>query len=372
MNRMLLLITLVGLASCSHAICETEGSEEVGPASPGIVLGYIPSWNEIDYQELPWDRMTHAAHAFVGAKEDGSLVPNDGVPDAQLAKAAHEHGVKLLLSIGGAASDAYLNPMAHNPESLQRFIVGMIEAVEANDYDGIDLDWEHPETDQANQGYVRLMTGLRAALDGLSEKHDGRAYLLTAAVNGWRSDVEGEVFAANCDFVNVMTYDIIGPWSNYLGHAARLTVSDTDIQNDSNLSIETAMKFWSQTKGVPREKLLVGLPFYARGFRDLKPYSVNEELSAELHTIYLYNELAPKLDQGWTRQWSAENKVPWMTSPSGDESIGYDDPESIAGKVRWAQDHGYGVIIWAIGQDRLQDGSYPLMQAISDELAQNK
>jgi len=371
MNHTLTVIVLIGLTACSWACAESQDTQHT-EITPGVVLGYIPGWNEIEYSDLPWGQMTHAAHAFVGANEDGSLVFQEGVPDAKLAAAAHEHGVKLILSIGGAGSDAYLNPMAQDPASLSRFIAEVIEAVRANDYDGIDLDWEHPESDVANEGYTRLLTGLRAALDGLGEQQGGRRYLLTAAVNGWRFGVPGEVFAENCDFINVMTYDIIGPWSNYLGHHARLTASPTDIRSGSDLSIESAMAFWSQTQGVPAEKLLVGLPFYARGFRELTPYSVVEEKQAELHTIYLYNELAEKLEQGWTRQWHAENQVPWMTAPDGGESVGFDDPESIATKVRWARDHGYGVMIWAIGQDRLQDGTYPLMQAISDELRRDQ
>ena len=371
MNHTLTAIALIGLSACSCVLGDSDETAQAEDA-PGIVLGYIPGWNEIDYMDLPWEQMTHAAHAFVGANEDGSLAPQDGVPDPQLAMAAHEHGVKLILSIGGAASDVYLNPMAQSPDSLSRFIGEVIEAVRANDYDGIDLDWEHPQTEQAQEGYARLLKGLRAALDDLSKQNGGRPYLLTTAVNGWRFGVPGEVFTENCDFVNVMTYDIIGPWSNYLGHHARLTASQTDINNGSDLSIESAMLFWSQTKGVPAEKLLVGLPFYARGFRELTPYSVVEEKNSELHTIYIYSELAKKLEQGWTRQWNVENRAPWMTSPDGGESVGFDDPESIAGKVRWARDHGYGVMIWAIGQDRLSDGSYPLIQAVSDEMLWDK
>lgn len=366
MTRMIVATMLIGMMTCSCGYAETSELPADEQNSSTVVLGYIPGWNEIPYDELPWDRMTHAAHAFMGCDEEGGLVPHEPtVPDPLLAEAAHKHGVKLILSIGGAASDTYLDPMARNPESLERFIKGVVQAVEVNNYDGIDLDWEHPETDQANQGFVKLLKGLRAALDELSNKHEGRPYLLTAAVNGWRFGVDGDVFAEYCDFVNVMTYDIAGPWSDYLGHGARLTASDSDISNGSGLSVETAMEFWSKDKGVPREKLLVGLPFYARGFRGLEPYTVVDEKNPELHSIYLYSEIAPRLQQGWTRHWNVENQVPWMSSPSGDEWVGYDDPQSIEVKTRWAREQGYGVIIWAIGQDRLQDGSYPLMDAIS-------
>ena len=369
MNQMILATVAIGLLTCSCGLAETDGPVSGESQTPAVVLGYIPGWNQIPYDQLPWDRMTHAAHAFVGADAEGALVPHDpGVPDPLLAEAAHKHGVKLILSIGGAGSDAYLDPLARDPESLGRYIRNIVQAVEDNHYDGVDLDWEHPETEQANRGYVRMLSGLRAALNELSEKHNGRAYLLTAAVNGWRFGVDGEVFARNCDYVSVMSYDITGPWSDYLGHGASLTASDTDIRLGPGLSVETAMAFWSQDKGVPREKLLVGLPFYARGFRDLEPYSVVDQRDPDLHTIYLYSELVPKVEQGWVRHWNDENQVPWMSSPKGDEWVGYDDPQSIRTKTRWAREHGYGLIIWAIGQDRLPDGSYPLMDAVSEGL----
>jgi len=253
------------------------------------------------------------------------------------------------------------------PDALERYISEVTEAIVENDYDGVDLDWEHPETTEAIRGYTSILEGLRKALDELGEQQ-GRQYLLTVAVNGWRFGVPGEVFAANADLVNVMTYDMAGPWSHYLGHHARLKAAETDEQHGEGLSIITAMEFWSQTMGIPRGRLLVGLPFYARGFEQMEPFSVVEEKNEELHKTYLYNELAALEEQGWTRQWNDTNQTPWLISPTGDAAIGYDDAQSIGAKVRWAQDHGHGVMIWAIGQDRLADGSYPLMQAVTDSM----
>ena len=67
-------------------------------------------------------------------------------------------------------------------------------------------------------------------------------------------------------------------------------------------------------------------------------------------------------ENGFTRHWSAEAKVPWLFNPATGVWIGYDDPESVRAKAAFARDKALGgVMIWELGAD---DGS--LLRAIHE------
>jgi chitinase len=66
------------------------------------------------------------------------------------------------------------------------------------------------------------------------------------------------------------------------------------------------------------------------------------------------------LDTHYVRHWDANAQVPWLYDSTSGTWISYDDPQSVAAKVRYVREHGLsGVVIWELGGD---DGA--LMRAI--------
>ncbi|NQV36110.1 MAG: hypothetical protein HQ515_25690, partial [Phycisphaeraceae bacterium] len=77
-----------------------------------------------------------------------------------------------------------------------------------------------------------------------------------------------------------------------------------------------------------------------------------------------YHKLHSLIKDGWTCSWDDETQNPWITSPEGDYVHSYDNEKSLAIKTRWAIQQDYrGVFFWEIKQDRLEDGSNPLLEA---------
>ena len=87
--------------------------------------------------------------------------------------------------------------------------------------------------------------------------------LLTAAVTADAPtvdqgyDVTG--MAKYLDYVNVMTYDFHGDWEHQTGENSPLFSSD-----DYNAAF--AMNYWAQ-KGMPKQKLLMGIATYGYGWK---------------------------------------------------------------------------------------------------------
>lgn len=365
---MVTLMTFCLAIGNESARAQSQAAAPLRRQEPPILLAYLPGWRELNLDAVPWDHLTHLCHAFVRGTPEGELVTSANLPSRELTDRAHRAGVQVLLSIGGARSDGYLNPIAADPDRLARFVSQVVKIVEDNGYDGVDLDWEHPDSESSAQGMIDMVRALRGAL-GECQAGTGKRYLFTAAVTGeWAyRHIPTEVFRDHFDFLNVMTYDLAGSWSRYAGHHAPLGLS-SQAKEVGAKSIETSINHWLVDRGLPPSRLVLGLPAYGRGFRGIPhPYAPITK-DPDKHTEYGYSELAKKIAQGWTVQ-RLDNGEPWLVSPDRSEFIGFDDPDSIRQKTIWALGKGLrGVFFWQVLADRLPDGSHPLIESAHQAL----
>jgi chitinase len=235
------------------------------------------------------------------------------------------------------------------------------------DYDGIDLDWEYPDTAEEVVGFERLTRRLRKQLDDLGQAKGRRLELTMAAAANpptlkWLTN---ELLLETMDWVNVMTYDFAGDWTAYAGHHSPLFASSK--QPGTPRSTELSMKYLVD-RGMPPDRLAVGLPLYGKGFAVAEPYASTKGAATTNGRVPRgggYNSIASLIEgKGWLRRWDDETKNPWAVAPDGSAVIGYDDAESIALKTTWAMQKGFrGVFFWQIGGDLMPDGVNPLQQA---------
>jgi chitinase len=309
---------------------------------------------------------THLCHAFVTADAEGHVQESRNVPSRELTGEAHEAGVKVLLSLGGWGWDEQFASIVSRPEAEDRYVRSVIDIVEGADYDGIDLDWEYPDTEQEVVGFERLCRRFRKGLDGIGAKK-GRPMVLTmaAAANpGTLKWLDKGFLLATMDWVNVMTYDYTGGWTDYAGHHSPLFASSKQ-PGGTPRSTELTMKYLLEERGLPADRLAVGVPLYGRGFAASEPYASTKGVPKVRIPQGNYSNLHKlRHEQGWTRRWDDETKNPWLVSPDRSVVIGYDDAESVAVRTDWAMKRGFrGVFFWQVAADRLPDGANPLQEA---------
>ncbi len=335
------------------------------PEASPVFIGYVFR----QPQKINFSLYTHLCHAFVTADEDGKIRPNKICPSAQLVTDAHRAKVKVLLSLGGWGWDKQFSAMVKSPEAENRYVRSVMDLVDRYDYDGIDLDWEYPDTQAKNVGFGRLVRRFRKELDALGQKR-GRHLLQTMAASAnpgtlkWQSN---ELLRETMDWIHVMTYDYAGQGSPYAMHHSPLFASSK--RPGRRFSTEITMKALVD-RGLPADFLAVGLPLYGRGFAAAEPYgAVNKTGKGRARREGSYIAIDRLLrDQGWTRRWDDETKNPWAVAPDGSAVIGYDDAQSLGLRTEWAMKQGYrGVFFWEIAGDRLADGSNPLQEASHKE-----
>jgi chitinase len=311
---------------------------------------------------------THLCHAFLVADGEGKVQTSRNVPSREITGQAHKAGVKMLLSLGGWGWDRQFASIVSKLDAEDRYVKSVMAIVDEFDYDGIDLDWEYPDTEKEIVGFERLTRRFRKEIDAIGKKK-GRPMFLTMAASsnpGTLKWLGKEFLVENMDWVNVMTYDFTGDWTNYAGHHSPLFAYWTQ-RGGGALSTEATMKYLLEERGLPANRLAVGIPLYGRGFAVSEPYASTKNKATTKARVPRgdYSNLHRlKNEQGWPRTWDDQTKNPWLVSPDHTIVIGYDDAESVAIKTDWAMKKGFrGVFFWQINADRLPDGTNPLQQA---------
>jgi chitinase len=90
--------------------------------------------------------------------------------------------LKVLLSVGGATAgtDVFVS-ISQDAQKQQAMAQSAIEFFETYDFDGLDVDWEYPNS---KEGFNTLLSALKGAFEP-------GGYLLTVAVNSIPGEVGG-------------------------------------------------------------------------------------------------------------------------------------------------------------------------------------
>ncbi len=331
-----------------------------------VVLGYYPNWDGNNPpSSINYDLYTHLCHAFANPDENGHLKVSGNMPSAELITLAHQKNVKVLLSLGGYQSTSHFAKVTADVHSRDKFVSETLSFVKEHGYDGIDLDWEFPNTTQTMQAYTCLIDSYRTGLDSLE---NGKQKVLCAALSGtaWNSKyVDLKAVAAKVDFINVMTYDGHGGWSQHSGHNAPLYPSDSDTTFCQKATVD-AMMTYMENEGIPPQKLLLGFPLYAREFVSS---GLGKEVDPKkaIYDYISYKNIPLYIEEGWTYHWDESAHVPWLSSCTNDRVISYDDVRSTRDKANYAKRKHYrGIFFWEITQD-LIDKKNVLVKVARDE-----
>jgi chitinase len=364
------------------------------------VVGYFASWDVkskgTHIADLPAKDLTHIYYAFARIGRDGRVVLSDPcvdigacVPPATAdsggnfaafarLKALNPH-LKLAISIGGWTDSGRFSDAAANELSRRLFAQSAIDLFirqRPGLFDGIDIDWEFPvegglegnvERPEDKQNFTFLLRELRRQLDAQGVT-DNRHYELTIAASARLEEianVEVSLIEPLLDFINVMTYDYHAA-PGLTNFNAPLYEASGDVTPRANVD-QTMSAFLSE--GVRPGKLLVGIPFYGHAYGSVQDINhglfqngTDKPADWKQHDGD-WNVLAKTRlrDSRYVKYWESSARVPYMYDTTSGTWVSYDDPRSVAEKVRYVREHRLGgVVIWELGGD---DGS--LMRAIS-------
>jgi chitinase len=352
---------------------------------------------------LDASRLTHVNYAFANVSPEGTMVLGNpcrdvgacdssraGLPDtlggnfARLAALkARYPALRVLVSVGGWTWSGRFSDVALTDSSRRAFAASGVDLFLRRWpglFDGFDVDWEYPTgggiasnaarpEDRAN--FVLLLAELRRRLDEEGAR-TGRRLYLTVATSAHAPRGRGVAFdsvAPLVDWINVMTYDFHG--GSPIAHFnAPLRSPPGDPTPSFNVDSSVAMYL---AAGVPRDKIVVGVPFYGRLFGGvapahdglLQPAPGPAPADVAAGGMDYRAILAKRLEErGWRRHWEKTAQVPWLYDPATGGWITYDDRQSLLAKADYVRANALGgIMIWELGGD---DGT--LLPAIHDRL----
>lgn len=391
----------------------TSITPTVPPPGNRVVVGYFAQWaiyrrnylvKNVDTSGSA-ERMTHINYAFAGISDTYKCMSVDPFADYNKAFGADEavNGIadtssepvkgnfkqlmelkqkyphlKILISVGGWSlsdkfSDAALpaNRAAFVASCVDMFINGNYEAGKTlkGVFDGIDIDWEYPGAcgltcnfrPEDTQNFTALLAEFRSQLNAQGAL-DGKYYSLTIAApagSEFSSKIELNNIPQYLDFVNLMAYDFHGGWESPMvtGFHSALYGAPADPAYSQRLWADASVQDYLNG-GVPAGKLVLGVPFYGRGWTGVAPGPNNDGLWQSASRlprgkwergINDYKDLVP-LEATYQTYIHPQTQAFYIYN--GSTWWSYDNPVSMTTKMTYVKNRGLGgVMFWELSGD---------------------
>src|SRR3954453_8284930 len=262
--------------------------------------------------------------------------------------------IKVIWSFGGWTWSGGFTQAAANPTAFANSCYNLIKDSRWSDvFDGIDIDWEYPnacglQCDASGpNAYNNVISALRTKF--------GSSFLVTSAIsadgsNGGKLDVADYASGIlKLNLVLPMTYDYFGafspqgptaphsPLTSYAGIPTAGFYADAAIQK-------------LKSKGVPANKILLGIGFYGRGWTGVTQSAPGGTATGAAPGTY---------EAGIEDYKVLKNSCP-ATGTVGGTSYAkcgsnwwsYDTPATIAGKMAYVKQQGLGgAFFWEFSGD---------------------
>lgn len=261
-------------------------------------------------------------------------------------------GIKIVLSVGGWEADGF-SQAAGTQEGREVFARSLIALTEQYGFDGIDIDWEYPCSDEAGisampedkENFTLLLKEIRK---GLFQFEEYKTLSIAAgALKTYLEGTEMKKVAELLDYVQLMTYDFCNGGDKVTGHHACLYGYGENVAGS-----DAIIRLFIE-EGVPAEKIVMGAAFYSRewiGAGDKKP-GTPVKGGGMIHSYDEILELIRDSRSGFKKYWDNRAKAAYLYN--GDAFISYEDEQALSYKAEYVKEHNlYGLMYWEYGQDK--------------------
>jgi len=226
---------------------------------PYKIIAYATG-NAATIKQYPIGKLTHIIYSFLKLKYNTFTFHNvnQRYNLQQLVALKKEFPqLKIMVSIGGWSGCAPCSDLFASAEHRKNFAKTTVALFKEYGIDGLDLDWEYPAIEgfpghkyaaADKNNFTELIKTLRQEM--------GNDFLLTFAAGGFvkylEQSVDWDAVIPLVDFVNLMTYDLVGGYSKFSGHHTPL--------HSANPWEESTSKCvnWLLDRNVPANKLIIG------------------------------------------------------------------------------------------------------------------
>lgn len=356
------LTWVIALSACGTGSMTRQQATSADPPAPwvmGYYVGYLRDSYPLD--AVMWDALTHVVVGAAVPHPDGTLDDTFFLGDQgqnwahSVVSAAHAHGRRAILMVGGAESREAFARAASDPHR-GTLTENILRVVDTYSFDGVDIDWE-PLTAADGEAIIGLAEGLRRARPELT---------LTAPIGPVNINApQGSIFpflprmAQVFDRLNMMTYGMNGGWNGWgAWHSGALAGADPR----TPMSVDSSFRAYRKA-GIPAARLGIGIGFFGSCMRGVatpgEEVRVDQgagEAGSPSYATIMSSYYRPEISR-----WEVRAQVPYLSDahgfgPQRCTYLTYEDERSIAVKAEYLARQGLGgVILWNINQGHLPD-----------------
>jgi GH18 family chitinase len=383
--------------------------QDIAPPTSKRIIGYYEATNvgehsEYSVTDIPAEKLSHVIYTSLNVNTEGKCEVNHEWADLEhpypvadgssepvlgnfnqlnLLKERYTH-LKTIISVGGWDWSEYFSMATESDESRQRFAESCVQLMKQYGFDGIEVDWKYPVSGGKKPGrpenkenYPLLLSELRRQLNVQSTSEDNMYFLTVAApaTPGGIANHELLQMSEYLDWFTIAAYDLRGTRTRTGFNAPLFALPGDPADTDGRFNVDVAVQTFLAA-GVSPSKLVLGVPFYGRGWTGVSndnnglyqvaTGTVNGTWDRDERINYrdLKNQFLPT----YLRQWSDEAKVPWLFNPSTGIMISYDDPDSLTYKANYVIENQLsGVAVWELSRD---DDQHSLLTTLYEHLSE--
>jgi len=353
-NLLIALSFILTISACKKSDI-APAPDQSNPVTPPVVtpytpdnsfkiVAYMPSYKDPETIDISKYKMiTHLFYAFleINPSGDGSLNPLSQPKRFDIVKQRSiDSRVKFGISVSG--SSANFATLASSATARTKFVTNVVAFAKNNNLDGVDVDWEYPSTSgttPSGDNFTLLMKELSEALHKVN-KFLSAAVTPAVYAGGIRDGIKPEVYPY-VDFFNIMQYD-----------GQTYDTSNPNQHATYNMSV-SSLDIWLNSKGLPKEKAVCGMPLYGR-----EAFTISSTGAAIAGAAISYRNIEAAGADVNLNSATVTGKDCWFNGIA-----------MIKQKTQLAKERANGIMFWEFSFD--SNSSKSLIKAANDQLGRN-
>ncbi len=347
------------------AVCLFFLSLSLSSGAQPRIIAYATGRAETIVQ-YPVDKLTHIIYSFLKIQHDTLMFwdssQQNTVRQLVALKAANPQ-LKIMVSVGGWSGCSFCSDLFAAEEHRSHFASTTVSLLKQYGIDGLDLDWEYPaiagypghKYDTADkEHFTALVKALR--------KEMGSQYLLSFAAGSFmqylQQSVDWNEVMPQVDFVNLMSYDLVGGYATVTGHHTLL--------QDYRPEQESAARAvnWLLDKKIAPDKIVIGAAMYARVWDSVPDIDHGLYQPGRFKQGVAFADFKNYFSDtsGYQYYWDRKARAPYQYNASKNLFATFDDERSIAAKTKFIRRKKLGgIMFWELVQDTKTDGLIDVM-----------
>lgn len=342
----------------------------------------VVHFQDSDVDLGPGDAAFCAQNKNICTDPANGYAPKLGSFDAFTQLQNKKGDLRKVISIGGGGDVTSFNNAIHN---IPAFVDSVATIVNAYHLDGVDLDFEVANTFTKTQGreYTQLIAALRAKLGPKAFISMATAYdtdtLHSLGVKNWQT------INANVSVISDMCYDFHTPYSSlhYTGEMSNLypNPQEPQLKGFYHASCDASVKYLTYL-GVPSQKIVLGVPFYAFSYGDVssknhglfQPFNphARPSMGGTKPGIVKYETVVDMLHEGfksYATYYNGHVSGTWAYNKKTKQVLVYDSPALMKEKGDYiAQKNLGGAMIWALNFDVAPKSHKSLLRTLASNV----